>query len=123
MTKAELFQKVKGVPAYVREHWNKPNEGEYLSLKEVTAYTVTQAGSYVFLTVSGIMTFSASYFCGAIMGLAALDFSIINLVGTIIGYILVFMNPIGVLIYENHGQLSPKMKIFAHCSYIGQRVS
>ena len=68
MTKAELFQKVKGVPAYVREHWNKPNEGEYLSLKEVTAYTVTQAGSYVFLTVSGIMTFSASYFCGAIMG-------------------------------------------------------
>lgn len=48
MTKAELFQKVKGVPAYVREHWNKPNEGEYLSLKEVTAYTVTQAGSYVF---------------------------------------------------------------------------
>lgn len=122
MTKAELFQKVKGVPAYVREHWNKPNEGEYLSLKEVTAYTVTQAGSYVFLTVSGIMTFSASYFCGAIMGLAALDFSIINLVGTIIGYILVFMNPIGVLIYENHGQLSPKMKIFAHCSYIGQMV-
>lgn len=120
MNKSELLQKVKGATAYVKEHWNKPNEGEYLSLKEVTAYTAAQAGSYIFATASGIMTFSASYFCGAIMGLAALDFSIINLIGTIIGYILIFMNPIGILIYENHGQLTPKMRVFAHCSYIGQ---
>ncbi|MGN0572302.1 MAG: MFS transporter, partial [Acutalibacteraceae bacterium] len=120
MNKSELLQKVKGVPAYVKEHWDKPNEGEYLSLKEVTAYTAAQAGSYIFMTASGIMTFSASYFCGAIMGLAAMDFSIINLIGTIIGYILIFMNPIGILIYENHGQLTPKMRVFAHCSYIGQ---
>lgn len=122
MTKTELFQVVKGAPAYVKEHWNKPNEGEYLSLKEVTAYTVAQAGSYIFSPIAGFITFSASYFCGAIMGIAALDFSIISLVGTIISYILMFMNPIGVLIYENHGRLSPKMKIFAHCSYIGQIV-
>lgn len=120
MNKTEIWQKVKGVPAYVKEHWDKPNEGEYLSLKEVTAYTAAQAGSYIFLTASGIMTFSASYFCGAIMGLAALDFSIINLISTIIGYVLIFMNPIGILIYENHGQLTPKMRVFAHCSYIGQ---
>ena len=120
MNKSELWQKVKGSPAYVKEHWDKPNEGEYLSLKEVTAYTAAQAGSYIFATASGIMTFSASYFCGAIMGLAAMDFSIINLIGTIIGYILIFMNPIGILIYENHGQLTPKMRIFAHCSYLGQ---
>ena len=120
MNKSELWQKVKGAPAYVKEHWDKPNEGEYLSLKEVTAYTAAQAGSYIFATASGIMTFSASYFCGAIMGLAAMDFSIINLIGTIIGYILIFMNPIGILIYENHGQLTPKMRIFAHCSYLGQ---
>ena len=115
-----IKEKVKGAPTYVREHWDKPNEGEYLPLKEVVAYTAAQAGSYIFLTASGIMTFSASYFCGAIMGLAALDFSIINLVGTVIGYIIMFLNPIGVLIYENHGQLTPKMKIFANCAYMGQ---
>lgn len=120
MNKTELVQKVKGVPAYVKEHWNKPNEGEYLSLKEVAAYTAAQAGSYIFMTASGIMVFAASYFCGAIMGLAALDFSIINLIGTVVGYILIFLNPIGVLIYENHGQLTPKMRVFAHCAYIGQ---
>ena len=120
MNKTEIVQKIKGAPAYVREHWDKPNEGEYLPLKEVVAYTAAQAGSYIFMTASGIMTFSASYFCGAIMGLAAIDFSIINLLGTIVGYILIFLNPISVLIYENHGQLTPKMRKFAHCAYIGE---
>lgn len=120
MNKTEIVQKIKGAPAYVREHWDKPNEGEYLPLKEVVAYTAAQAGSYIFVTASGIMTFSASYFCGAIMGLAAIDFSIINLLGTIVGYILIFLNPISVLIYENHGQLTPKMRKFAHCAYIGE---
>ena len=120
MNKTEIVQKIKDAPAYVREHWDKPNEGEYLPLKEVVAYTAAQAGSYIFVTASGIMTFSASYFCGAIMGLAAIDFSIINLLGTIVGYILIFLNPISVLIYENHGQLTPKMRKFAHCAYIGE---
>ena len=120
MNKTEIVQKIKGAPAYVREHWDKPKEGEDLPLKEVVAYTAAQAGSYIFVTASGIMTFSASYFCGAIMGLAAIDFSIINLLGTIVGYILIFLNPISVLIYENHGQLTPKMRKFAHCAYIGE---
>lgn len=120
MNKTEIVQKIKDAPAYVKEHWDKPNEGEYLPLKEVVAYTAAQAGSYIFVTASGIMTFSASYFCGAIMGLAAIDFSIINLLGTIVGYILIFLNPISVLIYENHGQLTPKMRKFAHCAYIGE---
>ena len=66
------------------------------------------------------MTFSASYFCGSIMGIAAMDFYLINLVSTIIGYILMFTNPVSMLIYENHGRLSGKMKIFAHISYSGQ---
>lgn len=120
MTKDEIISKVKELPAYVKDHWNTPNEGEYLTLKETAAYTLTQAGSYVFLTASGIISFSAGYFCGAIMGIAAIDFSIINIISTVIGYILMFMNPIGVLIYENHGRLTKKMTVFAHVSYMGK---
>ena len=120
MEKGKIMSTIRGIPAYVRGHWNKPNEGEYLSLKEITAYTASQAGSYVFMTASGIMTFTASYFCGAIMEIAAMDFYIINLIGTILGYVLMFLNPVGVLIYENHGQLTKKTKIFAHCGYMGQ---
>ena len=51
MAKLALIQKVKDVPSYVKAHWKTPNEGEYLSLEEVVAYTVTQAGSYIFMTV------------------------------------------------------------------------
>lgn len=122
MAVKDLVKQVKGVPAYVKSHWKHPNEGEYLSLEEVVAYTASQAGSYIFLTVSGIMTFASNYFCGAIMGIAAMDFYVINLISTIVGYALIFLNPLSVLIYENHGRLTPKMRVFAHAAYIGQTV-
>lgn len=122
MTKTEIIGKVKGLPAYVKGHWNTPNEGEYLTLKEMVAYTLTQGGSYAYLAVSGMISFSAGYFSGAVMGIATIDFSIINIISTVIGYVLMFMNPISVLIYENHGRLTKKMKIFAHCSYMGKLI-
>ena len=122
MTKTEIISTVKGLPSYVKEHWNTPNEGEYVSLKEFCAYTATQAGSYIFLTASGMLSFSASYFCGSIMGLSNMQFQLVNLISTIIGYIFMFMNPISILIYENHGELSPKMRRFAHICYSGEMV-
>lgn len=122
MTKTEIISTVKGLPTYVKEHWNTPNEGEFVSLKEFTAYTATQAGSYIFLTASGMLSFSASYFCGSIMGLSNIQFQLVNLISTIIGYMFIFMNPISVLIYENHGELSPKMRRFAHICYSGEMV-
>lgn len=113
----ELKTKVQGAPAYVKRYWKTPNEGEYLSLSEMVAYTATQAGTYVCATFSAIMAFGATYFTGSIMGISNLDFTIISIMGTVIGYLLIFFNPIGVLLYENHGRLTPKMKIFAHCAY------
>ena len=117
---SNIITMVKGAPAYVKEHWNKPAEGEYLTLREMTAYTVSQAGTYIYSTVGGLMTFSASYFCGSIMGISNMDFYLINLATTILGYVLMFTNPVGMLIYENHGRLSKGMKRFAHISYLGQ---
>ncbi len=122
MKKTELISKVKSLPGYVKEHWNTPNEGEFVSLKEFVAYTATQAGSYIFLTASGLLSFSASYFCGSIMELSNMQFQLVNLISTIIGYLFMFMNPISVLIYENHGELSPKMKRFAHICYFGETI-
>ena len=48
MTKAEIISKVKEAPAYIKRNWNTPNEGEYLTLKEMAAYTLAQGGSYVY---------------------------------------------------------------------------
>ena len=120
MKKAELIGKVKSFPGYVKDHWNTPNEGEFVSLKEFAAYTATQAGSYIFLTASGMLSFTASYFCGSIMGLSNIQFQLVKLISTIVGYLLMVTNQIGVLIYENHGELSPKMRKFAHISYLAE---
>jgi len=117
---SELTGKVKAAPAYIKTHWNTPGEGEYLTLKEMAAYTASQAGTYIYATAGNLMTFSASYFCGSVMSIAAMDFYLVNLVSTIIGYVLMFTNPVSMLIYENHGRLSKGMKIFAHVSYAGQ---
>ena len=120
MNASEIVSKVKAAPGYIRSHWNTPGEGEYLTLKEIAAYTVSQAGTYIYCTASNIVTFSATLFCGAIMEIPAMDFYLINLVTTIIGYVLMFTNPVGMLIYENHGRLTRGMKIFAHTTYLGQ---
>lgn len=122
MKKAEIINKIKSAPAYVKEHWNTPCEGEYMPLKEMAAYTVAQAGTYIMMTVSGIMTFAATYFTGSIMGISNMDFSIIGVISTILGYILIFANPVSVLIYENHGKINKKTQIYAHCIYLGQLI-
>lgn len=120
MNVSEMVTKAKSVPEYIKSHWNTPGEGEYLTLKEMAAYTASQAGTYIYCTASNIVTFSATLFCGAIMEIPAMDFYLINLVTTIIGYVLMFTNPVGMLIYENHGRLTKGMKIFAHATYLGQ---
>ena len=51
-----------------------------------------------------------------------IDFSVINIISTVLGYVLMFMNPINVLIYENHGRLEKKTKIFAHLCYSGKLI-
>ncbi len=122
MNISDIMTKVKEAPGYIKTNWNTPAPGEYLTLKETTAYTLAQAGTYIYMTASGIVTFSASLFCGAIMEIPAMDFYLISLVSTIIGYVLMFTNPVGMLIYENHGRLSPGMKKFAHATYLGQLI-
>lgn len=122
MKKEEIIGFVKEAPAYVKTHWKSPGKGEYLSLSEMLAYMFTQAGTYVFMTFAGIMCFGSTYFTGSIMGIANVDFATISIIGTVISYILIFLNPIGALIYENHGKLNRKMKIFAIVSYTAQIV-
>ncbi|MEG1535856.1 MAG: MFS transporter [Clostridia bacterium] len=101
-------------------NWKTPRPGEFLTLKEVTSYGLSQVGSFIYSTVIGLMVFGANYFCGAIMHINVMDFTKITILGQILGYALMWMNPFGVLIYENHGRLEPKTKIFAIISYAGQ---
>lgn len=117
MKKEQIIGFIKSAPAYVKTHWKTPGKGEYLSLSEMLSYMFTQAGTYVFMTFASIMNFGSTYFTGSIMGIANVDFATISIIGTVLSYVLIFLNPVGTLIYENHGRLNRKMKIFAIISY------
>ncbi len=120
MAKFSLKETVGGAVGYVKNTWNTPAEGEYMTLKEVTAYTATQAGSYIYLSVSGMIAFSAAYFCGSIMGIRNDEFAIINIISTLLGYVTLFLNPLTMLMYENHGRLTKKMTVIANIAFIAQ---
>lgn len=105
---------------YTKKYWKTPAPGNYVSLREKVAYGGAQCGIYVFSAIMGYMTFSASYYCGAIMKINYMDFYNITIISTILSYVLMFLSPIGILIFENHGVLSKKMKIFANTAYISE---
>ncbi len=115
---SELKQKgidtAKIVYADVKEHWNKPREGEFLSYKAFAQYCLGAMGINVFSLVTGWIFFGNGYFCGAIMGLAIKDFTTLNIISTIFSYLFLFMSPINMLLYENHGRLPKKQAIVLH---------
>ncbi|MEG2084468.1 MAG: MFS transporter, partial [Clostridia bacterium] len=118
MGKINIKQTLNKAVIYTKKYWKKPPEGEYLSLKEMTSYGMAQVGMFMVSPVLVGLSFGAAYFCGAIMNLQFMDFYKITLISTVMTYVLMFMNPIGVLIYENHGVLPKKTKIFANIVYL-----
>lgn len=117
---SEFVKKVVQLPGYVKEHWNTTNPGEYLTLREAIYFCIGAMGINAVNYTNMLISFSAGYFCGSIMGISAQEFYIIGLMGTVLGYLFMFMNPIGVLIFENHGHLTKKTTIFALTFWILQ---
>lgn len=99
------------------EYWNKPREGECLSNKEGLFYTLTASGMniYNFMGNNGFGFAASATFAGAIMGIRQVDFATLTLISTVLSYVLIWMSPINMLIYENHGVLNKKTRIYAHC--------
>lgn len=99
------------------EYWNKPREGECLSNKEGVYYTLMQSGMniYNFMGINGFGFGAAAVFAGAVMGIRQMDFATMGLIGSFMGYALMWMSPVNMLIYENHGVLNRNTRIYAHC--------
>jgi len=99
------------------EYWDKPRKGECLSNKEGVYYTLMQSGMniYNFMGINGFGFGAAATFAGAVMGIRQMDFATMGLIGSFMGYALMWISPINMLIYENHGVLNKNTKIYAHC--------
>ena len=114
--------KVKGLAVngygFVKEHWNRPLNGEYLSIKEFLSYCCGNMGISAFTFIAGeTIAFTAGYFCGSIMGISLMDFSIISIIALIVKYATIYMEPLTMTVFENLGKVDKKTAIRCIIAY------
>jgi len=96
----------------LKANWNKPNEGEYLSIKEFAFFGLGGMGIYTLTDVIGVLGFSGtSIVVGMILGISIRDAYVIGIIGTVIGYLLM---PLNALITDNLGVLPRKVMRTIH---------
>ena len=99
-TKTGVFQKVKNVISTVKEYWNVPPKGRYISYKETAALSGAGFGvNWAMLLASNISLSAGNFLVGASIGLRPMDLQIMLTIANIIGI------PIGIFrswYYDNH---------------------
>lgn len=104
---------VKAMRSNLSQNWNKPKEGEFLSYKQFFSFCVGASGILIFSQVQTLIGFGAGFFCGSIMGINVRDFVTINLIWMVLCYLLIFLQPIWILVFENHGHIDKKSRNIA----------
>jgi len=103
---------VKDLTAKLKANWSRPNEGEYLSIKEFASFCFGGMGIYTLTDAVGMLGFSGtSVVVGYIMGIGIKDAYIIGIIGTVLGYIIM---PLNVMVTDNLGQLPRKVMRTLH---------
>ncbi len=108
---ANLKQKVNDGISYVKTRWNTPAEGETTNLKEFISYCFGTMGICGFTFICGeTISFASGYFCGSIMGIKLIDFTIVTIIALIVRYATLYIEGLSMTIFENMGHL-PKEKV------------
>ncbi len=103
---------------FVKAHWNQPLDGEYLSIKEFFSYCFGNMGISAFTFLAGeTIAFTAGYFCGSIMGISLMDFSIISIIALVVRYATIYMEPLTMTVFENLGKVDKKTAIKCIIAY------
>ena len=104
-----------GMVTDIKTHWNKPRPGEFVTDKQFFSFCASGLFTDMWWHGPGMIgSFGVSWFCGSMMGIVMKDFVTINMIGMVLGYVFIFMSPVGMLIYENHGRLNKSEKILMH---------
>lgn len=99
--------------------WKTPLQGEYTNLKEFLSYCFGTMGICGFTFIcSEMVAFAGGYFCGSIMEIKLMDFTIITFIALIVKYATLYIESINMTIFENLGHLSKKKGKIAAVSYI-----
>lgn len=103
----------------LKKLWKTPLQGEYTNLKEFLSYCFGTMGICGFTFICGEMVaFAGGYFCGSIMEIKLMDFTIITFIALIVKYATLYIESINMTIFENLGHLSRKKGKIAAVSYI-----
>ena len=104
---AKLKSLIKDGIGFLKEHWNKPLEGESLSIKEFASYCFGTMGICGFTFICGeTIVFAQGYFAGSIMGISLMDFSIISIIALVVRYLTLYMEPLAMTVFENLGHIN-----------------
>lgn len=104
---------------YVKSRWNNPAPGEYTNLQEFLSYCFGTMGicGFTYL-LNDVVTFGAGYFCGSIMGIRLVDFTVITIIAMVVKYATLYIESISMTVFESLGQLDKKKAKTARISYI-----
>lgn len=112
----DVRKKVMEGVSYVKERWDTPAKGEYTNLKEFLSYCFGTMGicSFTYLC-NDVVSFASGYFCGSIMEIKLMDFTVIAFIGLIVKYLTLYIESISMTIFENLGHLNKKKAKSAGC--------
>lgn len=115
----QASKKIKQGIDFLKLRWSTPAPGEKTNLKEFLSYCVGTLGICGFTFVcSEMVAFTAGYFCGFIMEIKLMDFTIITFIALVVKYATLYIESINMTIFENLGHLTSSKAKKAAAAYI-----
>lgn len=115
----QVSKKLKQGMDFVKLRWSTPAPGEKTNLQEFLSYCFGTLGICGFTFVCNEMiAFAAGYFCGSIMEIKLMDFTIISFIALAVKYATLYIESINMTIFENLGNLSSGKAKKAAAAYI-----
>ncbi len=115
----QASKKIKQGIDFLKLRWSTPAPGEKTNLKEFMSYCVGTLGICGFTFVcSEMVAFTAGYFCGSIMEIKLMDFTIITFIALVVKYATLYIESINMTIFENLGHLTSSKAKKAAAAYI-----
>lgn len=104
---------------YVKSRWSSPAKGEYTNLQEFLSYCFGTMGicGFTFL-INDVVSFASGYFCGSIMEIKLMDFTIVTIIAMVVKYATLYIESISMTVFESLGHLAKDKVKKALISYI-----
>ena len=104
---------------YVKSRWSNPAKGEYTNLQEFLSYCFGTMGicGFTFL-INDVVSFASGYFCGSIMEIKLMDFTIVTIIAMVVKYATLYIESVSMTIFESLGHIAKDKVKKALISYI-----